>query len=246
VTDVFVHDVQTGQTTRVSVSSDGIQANGRSYGAALSANGRYIAFSSEATDLMANDGNGDTADVFVHDQQTGQTILVSVSSDGTQGNDWSGGPALSADGRYVAFASWSTNLTDDPVGLYDDIFVHDRQTGQTTCASVDFGPAGGVAISAGGQFVAYTGFMPTEGEYSLGDIFRHSRLTKATTLVSRALDGTYGNEGSGGAAISADGCYVAFDSWASDLLAGDSNGVGDIFVWYGCHPAYLPLVIRGG
>src|SRR5205814_1949170 len=100
-TDVFVHDRQTDTTARVSVASDGTQGNGASAGVGLSADGRFVAFHSAATNLVAGDTNGAT-DVFVHDRQTGTTERVSVDSDGTQGNGPSAGAALSADGGLVA------------------------------------------------------------------------------------------------------------------------------------------------
>src|SRR5207253_2716603 len=96
-------------TVRVSVASDGTEGNDVSLGSALSADGRFVAFDSAATDLVAGDTNG-TNDVFVHDRQTGITERVSVASDGTQGNKASSYPALSADGRFVAFDSDATNL----------------------------------------------------------------------------------------------------------------------------------------
>src|SRR5207249_4234013 len=115
--DVFVHDRQTRTTERVSVASDGTEGNNASSYPAFSADGRFVAFDSDATDLVAGDTNG-TTDVFVHDRQTGTTERVSVASGGgTQGNGNSGGffafPALSADGRFVAFQSDATNLVAD-------------------------------------------------------------------------------------------------------------------------------------
>src|SRR5207249_9937543 len=131
-TDVFVRDRQTGMTARVSVASDGTQANNVSSYPALSADGRFVAFQSDATNLVAGDTNGAT-DVFVHDRQTGATERVSVASGGgTQGNRNSGGflssPALSADGRLAASQSAATNLDADDTNRAPDRFVHARQT----------------------------------------------------------------------------------------------------------------------
>src|SRR5690606_11863360 len=102
--DVFVHDRQTGVTQRVSVASDGAQGNGISTTASISADGRFVAFQSAASNLVPGDTNGAT-DVFVHDRQTGVTERVSVASDGAQGNANTSEASLSADGRYVAFQS---------------------------------------------------------------------------------------------------------------------------------------------
>ena len=107
--DVFVHDRQTGSTQRVSVASDGSQGNSHSYWPSISADGRYVAFESYASNLVSWDTNG-YIDIFLHDRQTGSTQCVSLSSDGSQGNNESWSPSISADGRYVAFASWASNL----------------------------------------------------------------------------------------------------------------------------------------
>ena len=117
-----------GSTTeRVSVASDGSQANERSYWPAITTDGRYVAFTSRASNLVPEDTNN-ADDVFVHDRQTGITHRVSVDSSGNQGNSSSGlwGPAISGDGRYVAFGSSATNLVSDDTNGYEDVFVHDR------------------------------------------------------------------------------------------------------------------------
>src|SRR5207249_3430991 len=141
-------------TERVSVASGGTtEGNDTSLGSALSADGRFVAFDSAATDLVAGDTNG-ASDVFVHDRQTGMTERVSVASDGTQGNNASSCPALSADGRFVAFDSDATNLVAGDTNGATDVFVHDRQTGTTERVSV---PSGGRTQSSGntGGIVAF-------------------------------------------------------------------------------------------
>ncbi|TMB49357.1 MAG: hypothetical protein E6J60_13120, partial [Deltaproteobacteria bacterium] len=135
----FVHDRQTGATERVSVASGGGTQGNRNSGGffafpALSADGRLVAFQSDATNLVAGDTNGAT-DVFVHDRQTGTTERVSVASGGTQGNDSSAGPVLSADGGLVAFHSTATNLVSgDANGAYD-VFVHELTVSTTTTST---------------------------------------------------------------------------------------------------------------
>ncbi len=116
---------------RVSVASDGSQANGRSQDPQLSADGRYVVFRSSASNLVLGDTNG-VDDIFVHDAVTGQTTRVSVASNGDQANSPSGQPSISADGRYVVFLSSSTTLVLGKTTSHNDVFVHDRQTGQTT------------------------------------------------------------------------------------------------------------------
>src|SRR5437667_281655 len=141
-------------TERVSVASDGTtEGNDASLGSALSADGRFVAFDSAATDLVAGDTNG-VSDVFVHDRQTGTTERVSVASDGTQANNASSYPALSADGRLVAFQSDATNLVAGDTNGATDVFVHDRQTGTTERVSVASGGSQGDGRSESGSVAA--------------------------------------------------------------------------------------------
>jgi Tol biopolymer transport system component len=238
VNDLFVHDLETGLTERVSVASDGTEANSHSSGHSISGDGRYVAFSSEATNLVAGDSNG-RADVFVHDRQSGETELLSLASDGTQANGRSLRPAISSDGRYVAFESWGTNLVvGDDLGLAD-IFVHDRQTGETERVSVASGGgeadawSHGPSISANGRWVAFWSYASNlvPGDVGLGsDVFVHDRETGQTERASVDSSGAGGNGTSWFASISADGRYVSYASVAPDLVAGDTNDDWDIFV----------------
>ncbi|MDR4484687.1 MAG: FG-GAP-like repeat-containing protein [Nitrospirales bacterium] len=299
--DVFVHDRQTGQTTRVSVSSAGAEANNSSSSPALSADGRLVAFISFASNLVSGDTNGgpnpfEGEDVFVHDRQTGQTTRVNVSSTGEQaifvdeildvvlsadgrfvafdsaspnlvsgatngglfvhdrqtgqttlvpGNGSS--PALSADGRFVAFISTDSNLVGgDTNGLSNffegqDVFVHNRQTGQTTRVNVSSTGEEAIfvdemldtALSADGRFVAFDSasinLVPGDTN-GARDIFVHDRQTGLTTRVSVSSTGAEANGGSSYPRISANGRFVAFTSYASNLVNGDTNGVDDVFV----------------
>ena len=125
--DVFVHDRPSGTTERVSVNSDGAEGDGSSERPTLSADGRYVAFSSSATNLVPGDTNGQS-DVFVHDRQTRLTERVSVDSAGTEGNGDSRGASLSADGRFVAFASDANNLVPWDTNSVTDVFVRDRNS----------------------------------------------------------------------------------------------------------------------
>jgi len=236
--DVFVRDRDTGATTRVSVATDDTQADTDSYVAGISADGRYVAFVSLASNLVAGDTNGQR-DLFVQDRVTGATTRVSVATDGTQANKNDGlQSAISADGRYVAFHSSASNLVAGDTNGTNDVFVHDRVTGATTRASVATdgtqanGHNFGVSISADGGYVAFDSLASnlvagdTNGKW---DVFVHDRDTGATTRVSVATDGTQANNESLGA-ISADGRFVAFGSLASNLVAGDTNGQRDVFM----------------
>ncbi len=259
--DVFVHDRATGTTERVSVASDGTQANCDSDNypvisaiiisgnpdsdyPAISGDGRYVAFSSQACNLVPGDTNG-TPDMFVHDRVTGTTERVSVASDGTQANSSSYYPAISGDGRYVVFSSSASNLVPgdllyrDIDGITNDVFVHDRVTGATELVSVasDGTQANESsfysAISAEGRYVAFTStasnLVPGDTNMHF-DVFVHDRVTGATELVSGSSDGTQADNSSLYPAISAEGRHVAFLSYASNLVPGDTNGVSDVFV----------------
>jgi PKD repeat protein len=236
--DIFVHDRQTGQTERVSVTTGGGEGDNCSLSPDISADGQYVAFQSDAANLVTGDSNAVT-DVFVHDRQTGQTGRVSVSGGGTQGDDESTLPALSGDGRYVAFISCASNLVAGDTNGKPDAFVHDGQTGQTERASVASDGTQGnncslsAAISADGRYVALASCASnlvagdTNGR---PDIFLHDRQTGDTERVSLASDGTQAGDCSSAAAISGDGSCVAFESPASNLVAGDMNAVYDVFV----------------
>jgi Tol biopolymer transport system component len=236
--DVFVHDRQTRTTERVNVDSAGTQADGESESPALSADGRFVAFVSAATNLVAGDTNG-RADVFVHDRQTRTTERVSVDAAGTEADGESASPAMSADGRFVAFSSSATHLVPGDANGQSDVFVHDRRTGRTERVSVDSagteanGWSDRPAISAGGRFVAFctfaTNLVPgdTNGEW---DEFVHDRQTRTTERVSVDNAGTEANASSHSPSISADGRFVAFASDATNLVPGDTNAVRDVFV----------------
>ena len=160
VWDIFRRDTQTNTTTRISVASDGTQANDGSDFPSISADGRYVAFSSTASNLVNGDTNG-TNDVFVRDTQSAATTRLSVNSSGTQGNDWSDIPSISADGRFVVFRSIATNLVSGDTNNAYDVFLRDTLTGTTTRPSVgSYGAQGNdwsafPSISADGRYVAF-------------------------------------------------------------------------------------------
>lgn len=236
--DVFVHDRDTGATTRVSVDSSGVEGNFYSGGASISADGRYVAFCSSAWNLAPGGSYGDT-DIFVHDRDSGATTRVSVDSSGVQGSNDSFSPSISADGRYVAFESFASNLAPGCGNGDRNVFVHDRDTGATTCVSVSTAGVQGddasydSSISADARYVAFgsdaTNLAPCDTNEET-DVFVHDRDTGVTARVSVGTSGTQGNKGSSYPSISADGRYVAFQSGAATLVPVDTNGVGDVFV----------------
>ena len=240
--DIFVHDRETGVTERVSVSSSGEQANLSSDYPFISGNGRFVAFSSYASNLVSGDTN-DTADIFVHDRETGVTERVSVSSLGEQGNGLSLETSISADGRFVAFVSHATNLIGRDSNDAADIFVHDRQTGVTRRVSVSSTgrqanrPSSGPFISADGRFVGFYSLasnLVTGDNNGDQDSFVHDRLTGVTERVSVSSSGEQGNDLSGAISISAGGRFVAFESEATNLVGGDTNAALDIFIHDRC------------
>ena len=218
VADIFVHDRQTGVTTRVSINSSGGEANAASSDPAISADGRYVAFVSAANNLVAGDTNG-VGDIFVYDRQTRATTRVSVSSAANQGNADSVTPSLSADGRYVAFASQASNLVTGDTNRTSDVFVRDRQTGATTRVSVGSSGTQGnnssrePSFSADGRFVAFTsqaGNLVTGDTNGIADVFVYDRQTANTTRVSVDSEGNQWNSDSDSPSISGDGRFVAF------------------------------------
>lgn len=240
LTDVFAHDRATGITTRVSVDSAGAQANGGSGIPAVSADGRHVVFMSNASNLVANDTNGEL-DVFVHDLLTGSTTRVNVDSAGNQavGGVRRGQAGISGNGRFVAFESLAANLVPDDTNGTFDIFVHDRQTGTTSRVSVDSAgtQANGFSviptISADGRFVCFQSRASnlvagdTNGTF---DVFVHDRQTGVTTRESVDTTGAQTVGGSGDAVIAPSAGRVVFESDATNLVAGDTNGVVDVFV----------------
>src|SRR5208337_1533246 len=229
--DIFVHDMLTGSTTRVSVASDGTQANVSSHDPEISPDGRYVAFDSAASNLVPDDTNASTdpfrngTDVFVHDMLTGSTTRVSVASDGTQGDDGSsvggGGAAFSSDDRYVVFTSTATNLVPDDTDGVADVFVHDMLTGSTTRVSVasDGSQAGNgsqkPSISADGRYVVFQSFdtnLAPSYDDSITAVFVHDMLTGATIKIG----GFSGNLPT----ITEDGRYVVDMGSVYDTLSG--------------------------
>ncbi|MFQ5352463.1 MAG: TolB family protein, partial [Candidatus Binatia bacterium] len=249
--DVFVHDLETGETVMVSVNTAGVQGNLRSQTPALSADGRFVAFLSQSSNLDP----GATFfqwRVYVHDRDTDEdgifdeagsieTTLVHVNSAGVAGNDGASpnNVVLSADGQVVAFTSLASNLVvDDTTTFIQDVFVHDRATGETSRVSV--GPGGVEAdtfnfapdsISADGRFVVWTSFatnLVANDTNGTKDVFVHDRVTQVTERISVNSSGGEANDGSGSAAMSADGRYVVFSSVATNL--GDVGG-GRAFIF---------------
>ena len=240
-TDVYVRDRAAGTTTRVSVASDGTQGNSYSSDNEISADGRFVGFFSGASNLVPGDNNG-FADIFVHDRQTGTTTRVSVASDGSEGNgDVPLGPGISADGRYVSFCSAASNLVTGDNNSAQDMFVHDRSTGNTTRVSVTSSGAeangnssgGRGSISADGRYVAFESNatnLVTGDNSGSWDVFVHDRQTGATIRASVTTSGGEVSAFTVRPRLSADGRYVLFESGGDFLSGGDTNGFIDVYL----------------
>jgi len=239
--DIFVHDRVMGVTERRSIDSNGAQGDGESNFAAISADGRFVAFTSYSSNLVPGDTNNET-DVFVQDRVTGATERVSVDSNGVQGVRGGGSAAISADGRFIAFSSNSSNLVPGDTNSATDGFIHDRITGATERVSVDSNGAQGngmsdcSAISGDGQIVVLSSDasnLVLGDTNKASDTFIHDRMTGATERVSVDANGVQGNSGSehySRKAISADGQFVAFYSYSSNLVPGDTLYNGGLVI----------------
>jgi hypothetical protein len=241
VRDVFVKDLATGATVRASVGTAGAEATGPSYLAAISADGLWVAFESDAANLVAGDTNG-MRDVFLRDLAGGTTLRVSVSSAGAQADGASTRAAVSGDGSRVAFQSDATNLVRGDTNGLTDVFLWERASGGIVRVSMDSNGAQGDSASTGASIAAdgntvlfqssATNLVPGDTN-GMADVFVHERVSGLTLRVSVGPAGVQGDNASalrGSSQISSDGRWVTFESFASNLVAGDTNGANDCFV----------------
>ena len=240
-TDVFLRDRTLQTTIRVNVSSAGVQANGVSGlgkgSTGISGNGRYVSFTSSATNLIAIDTNGATVDIFVRDLLLQTTTIASLDSYGNEGNSWSGRHSLSYDGRFLAFVSNATNLVANDTNTRADIFVRDRTFSLTSRTSLS--SEGGEtdsdsddpSISLDGRYVAFdsyaTNLVPAMPFQKC--IYVRDRATGLTSLESTNTSGNPPNGLCQNASISMDGRRIVYESTASDLVPGDTNNQLDAF-----------------
>ena len=219
--DVFVRDRWNSTTERMSVGAGGAQGNGDSYQPVISADGRFVAFESFASNLVPGDTNG-FYDIFVRDRVTGTTERVSVSTAGVQANGECSRTAISADGRFVAFGSLANNLVPGDTNGFFDVFLRDRVSGTIELVSTGVpapGNAGLPSLSPDGRYVAFV---------SGAGVCVRDRQTGSTEVASVAMDGSPASAWY--PTVSPDGRYVSFRSYASNLVAGDTNTFGDVFV----------------
>jgi RHS repeat-associated protein len=257
--DIFVRDMVTGTTTLVSVNDTGTgSGNGSSINPVLSADGRFVAFTSSASDLVPNDTNNGS-DIFVRDLQTNTTALVSINRFGTGPGDASSGNlntllsfndtslAISSDGRYIAFPSTASDLVANQGTHVGGIYVRDMQAGVTTLVTVNMSGTAGdwftpafdlFSMTPDGHYIAFldsaNDLVPNNSKPigSIEDVYLRDMVAGTTTLITRNLSGTAGANASAlQPFISDDGRYVVFQSGASNLVAGDTNNAADVFVY---------------
>jgi len=206
-TDYFLRDLVAGTTERVNVTSSETQSAGEGIQArpAISPNGRYVVFSSTASDLVQGDTN-EMMDIFLRDRVAGTTERVSLSNRGReskkqkQGGNGSFSPAVSADGRFVSFVSLSNDLVDNDTGFAEDVFVRDRTRGTTERITIPtgggtpvrgYGTAGQRALSADGRFVALTSdrIGPGDATNEIKDAYLHDRAIAARPTPVKTVAG---------------------------------------------------------
>lgn len=298
--DIFVRDTLEDTTVRVSLGIEG-QINDGAYAPSISADGRYVAYSSYASNIVENDVNR-MSDIFVYDMETGATFRASVDGEGAQldvdsydpdmsddgtalafRSEWGEGesavyvrdlvdetltvasvdllgdpatgdsydkPAISGDGRYVAFEWYGDNLVEGDTNGEDDIFVRDMQEGVTTLVSVS--SAGGQhdccvddpAISADGRFIAFgvdNDLLVSGDVNGYDDVVVHDMVDGSTRMVSCSASHAAGDANSVYPSLSADGSVCAYDSWAETLVPDDTNGLRDVFASYLAKAGEMPL-----
>ncbi|MFK7795626.1 MAG: TolB family protein [Gammaproteobacteria bacterium] len=231
--DIFVYDRESKIMERVSIHSDGSEANHYSLNPSISRNGRYVTFMSSAENLVDNDANGQI-DIFVRDRQEKTTSLVSVSIEGNSGNTRSLHPVISANGRYIAFESAAKNLIKDDINESSDVFVRDLVEKTTELISLTSRDqqanhsSHNPSISSDGRYVVFhspaRNLVPVdnkrsdENEWNFSDVFIRDRELGKTEIISLNTLGQPGNHPSHSGSVSTDGRFVAFASMSSDLV----------------------------
>ncbi|MDQ5922299.1 MAG: TolB protein, partial [Patescibacteria group bacterium] len=240
VDDIFVKNLNTSVIERVSVSSAGVEGNNTSSESGISSDGRYIAFSSSSSNLVAGDTNA-SHDIFVHDRNTDTTERVSIATGGAESNADSYGASISANGRYVYFYSSATNLVAGDTNGFTDVFVHDRDLDTTERLSLST-----AGVESDGHSYVFRSASSFDGRYvvfySAGttlvagdtngdiDIFIRDTQLDTTERVSVSSSEVEADNESFTPYITPDGRYVVFSSSATNLVAGDTNASYDAFI----------------
>lgn len=239
--DIFLRDRVVGRTLRMSLAGGAVPADGASGDGRVSTDGRFVAFSSDATNLVSSDTNH-SPDIFLRSLLGVYTTRESVDSSERQVNRplplSQGSPSVNADGDFIAFESNSDQLVPGDAWVGSDIFVRNRQFGTTELASVDSGEAQKDAdsyqpsISSDGRFVAFVslGAFVADDTNNKADVYVRDRLAGTTERVSLDSNESQANGSSEKPSITGDGRFVIFVSQASNLVTGDTNGVTDVFL----------------
>lgn len=250
--DIFLRDLATGAITRVSVGRDGIQGNGSSGQASVSADGRYVVFRSISTNLVGGDTNG-VADIFYKDLITDAIVRLSISNGGQQANNDCRNPKFSADGRYVIFESDASNLVDGDTNGKVDIFRKDLLAGELVRVSTksDGSQVGDnssdASISADGRYILFrsNGHDIVEADSFYDGAFRKDMLTGKVVRISDA-GASEVNGHSAGARFSPDGRYITFETNGRDVLPNDANGTKSDIIWVDADRIADSAAIREG
>ena len=240
--EVFLRDLQTGTTVRISEPVAGGTANAASYYPSVSEHGRFVAFTSDASNLIPGDTNNVT-DVFVRDTALNTLQRVSVNSLGEQANNASYKPSISADGRLIAYWSLASNLVPDDTNNHADVFVRDRYSTSTERVSISWDEvdpnanqaSNNPVISADGRYVAFLSLADNIVQNDINgaqDVFVRDLNTDTTVRASVSFNYDEGDRSSGdfGLALSGNGRYLAFSSFATNLVEADTNNTVDIFI----------------
>lgn len=237
--DVFVRDRKKSTTVRISVSNGGEQADKDCHEVVITADGRLLAFSSMASTLDENTNNR-SADIFLCDRAAQFVRRITRSQEGYEADHDSGEPSISANGRFVAFYSHATNMVSNDTNRAPDIYLFDSLNGTTELISVASNRMIGnrdsrrPRVSGDGRFVVFESWadnLVPDDKNETPDIFLRDRESKKTICVSTNMDGKPGNDESRDPRISDDGNFVVFTSYASDLVAGDTNNLPDVFLY---------------
>ena len=263
--DVFLYNIQSGSISRISEPFAVGEPNGWSRQPSVSETGNYIAFTSDADNLVTGDTNG-FSDVFVFSQTSQQLRRVSIASDDSQADLFSDNPAISSSGRFIAFMSFATNLVNPPPSTFSQfqVYLHDRnpdedfpwdEPGQILTIPVSInsngdlanglaGFRGRLAVSDDGMTIAFVSSatnLVANDTNGVDDVFIHRRDPDnnnipdepgliETIRVSVSSLGEQGDLDSYDVQMSADGDLIVFNSEATNLVPGDTNGRSDVFV----------------
>lgn len=238
--EVFSYLLATQQIRHVSAALSGGQADGDSTANGVSADGRWILLTSQASDLSQAGDQNNTTDVFVYDQSEGEMRLVSMSPQGVAANGSSFGRDISPDGRYVVYSSEASDLTDEDTNEAWDVFVWDRESGLSERISMGPGdqqrnvqPGVHAHISDDGRYVSYHSLsdqLTPASENGVFDIFVTDRERSSTTLLSSTFTGALVDGNAFVLGMSGDGRYLSSYASASNWVEGDTNGLQDVFL----------------